>query len=152
MKKDFNPVRDIREFHEKFGLEYDGPPRALPDAFREFRINFNQEEALEYQQSSRKAAFMRTQDDFEQYTIALEDSLDALVDLTYVVLGAAYLHGFDFEEAWRRVHEANMAKVRTEREEDSKRGSSFDVVKPEGWQPPDHTDLVVRNDLTLGKD
>jgi len=72
----------------------------------------------------------------------LEGMLDALVDLTYVVLGTAYLHGFDFNEAFRRVHEANMKKVRAEAKTDSKRGTAYDVVKPEGWTPPDLGDLV----------
>jgi predicted HAD superfamily Cof-like phosphohydrolase len=73
----------------------------------------------------------------------LVDQLDALVDLAYVVLGTAYLHGFRFNEAWRRVHAANMAKVRAERAEQSARGSTFDVVKPPGWKPADLSDLVA---------
>lgn len=67
---------------------------------------------------------------------------DALIDLAYVVLGTAHLQGFDFEEGWRRVHAANMSKVRARRKSDSKRKSKFDVVKPEGWQAPVLTDLI----------
>lgn len=72
----------------------------------------------------------------------LEGMLDALVDLTYVVLGTAYLHGFDFNEAFRRVHEANMKKIRAVSKHDSKRGTSYDVVKPAGWEPADLSDLA----------
>ena len=73
----------------------------------------------------------------------------ALVDLVYVAIGTAHLHGFDFEEAWRRVHHANMQKIRTPNAEASTRGSKHDVIKPEGWEPPSHTDLVEVNDVHM---
>jgi predicted HAD superfamily Cof-like phosphohydrolase len=118
--------QDVKDFHEKFGLEYCGRPRHLPVDTMEFRLKFLGEELQEYALS-----------------VTLEDQLDALVDLVYVALGTAYLHGFDFDEAWCRVHAANMKKVRAAPDgSDSKRGSSHDVVKPPGWQPPDLSDLV----------
>ena len=88
-------VKDIADFHEKFGLEYNGPPRKLPADVSAFRRLFLQEELDEYGASVSKVG-----------------QLDSLVDLVYVALGTAYLHGFDFAEAWRRVHIANMKKVR----------------------------------------
>lgn len=121
----FDPVRDIEDFHEKFGLLYQGPPRELPEHIDVFRLGFMTEELIEYHNS-------RT----------LHDKLDALVDLTYVVLGTAHLHGFNFREAWRRVHEANMKKVRASEAEQSKRKSTQDVIKPDGWKAPDLSDLV----------
>jgi predicted HAD superfamily Cof-like phosphohydrolase len=122
----FNPVKDIKEFHEKFGLRYDGLPRELSAPVTMFRASFMQEELNEYINST-----------------ALVDKLDALVDLMYVVLGTAYMHGFkDFEEAWRRVHAANMSKVRATTVDQSKRSSKLDVIKPEGWNPPVLLDLV----------
>ncbi len=78
----------------------------------------------------------------EEKITDLEKQLDALVDLMYVLLGTSYLQGFDLKEAWNRVHAANMTKIRTERADDSKRGSVYDVVKPEGFRPPDLSDLV----------
>ncbi len=72
----------------------------------------------------------------------MEKALDGLVDLVYVALGTAWLMGLDFPEAWRRVHAANMQKVRAQRKEESARGTTFDVVKPAGWQPPNLSDLV----------
>lgn len=119
---------DIRLFHEKFDLEYDGPSRHLPADMAEFRIKFLQEELDEY------ASATKNKD--------MEGEFDALIDLAYVLFGTSYLHGFPFAKGWRRVHMANMAKVRVERAADSKRDSGFDVVKPEGWRPAPLKDLL----------
>lgn len=152
----FNPVKDIREFHEKFGLEYKGKSRVLVGELGEFRHKFMMEELVEYRASHIAAEQERLRApsarDAANYAYHLESQLDALVDLVYVALGTAYLHGWseEFEEAWRRVHAANMSKVRATRKEDSKRGSTFDVVKPPGWEPPSHIDLVEDNDLMEG--
>jgi len=86
-------------------------------------------------------------EELEEYVEALAmankaQALDALIDLIYVALGNAYLHGFKFDEGFWRVHEANMAKVRAERKGDSKRGTTYDIVKPAGWTAPDLGDLV----------
>ncbi len=124
-----NIFNDIKEFHEKFGLEYKGGPRMISPELFEFRSNFMMEELREYVEAMGRGD--------------ATGALDALVDLTYVVLGTAYVHGFDFNQAWERVHRANMRKVRAARPEDSKRGSGFDVVKPPGWEPPDLTDLAT---------
>lgn len=125
----FNPMMEcIQEFHEKFGLEYKGPPRYLDIDLHEFRLKFMVEELNEYVDA--------------RADLNLEKQLDALVDLMYVALGTAYLHGFDIAEAFYRVHKANMNKVRASHEEDSTRKSMFDVVKPEGWVPPFLKDLA----------
>lgn len=136
---------DIKEFHRKFGLEYKGPSRQLPEDLQAFREGFIQEEFEEYILAIRKMECTKGVNFRKEYLSYKADALDALVDLTYVILGLAYLHGFDFEEAWRRVHEANMAKVRAEEPKQSKRESTYDVVKPEGWQAPDHSDLVAED-------
>ena len=131
----FDPLRDMIEFHRKFQLEYIGPPRQLPADIEEFRAKFLREEADEYSEIVAKSPLSRGQDDNAK-------QLDALVDIVYVALGTAYLHGYDFAEAWQRVHAANMAKVRAVDQSESKRGSTFDVIKPAGWVAPDLTDLV----------
>lgn len=141
----------VAQFHRKYRLEYEGKPRELDDELALFRIGFMLEELAEYCSAS----------GFEELSLQLvevigeitspsdrgakrrtgehnfHDQLDALVDLSYVVNGTAYLQGFDFDAAFQTVHEANMKKIRTERPEDSKRGSKYDVVKPHNWSPPD---------------
>jgi predicted HAD superfamily Cof-like phosphohydrolase len=148
--------QDIYDFHEKFKLAYDGPPRGLDLDLSIFRTNFMAEELLEYAGLYRPVLIdlikkCLSDPDFEiaRKHVSLEDKLDALVDLVYVVLGTAHMHGFDFDEAWRRVHEANMGKVRARRDEESSRGSAkYDIVKPEGWRPADLSDLVQSVDLS----
>lgn len=137
---------DIKAFHERFGLTYDGPPRALPEDLDGFRIKFMGEELSEYVSSDAEdhKSIRGVIGVVLNNSLAppLEKQLDALVDLVYVALGTAYLHGFDFDEAWRRVHAANMKKVRAQHAKESARGSTNDVVKPPGWTPPDLSDLV----------
>lgn len=121
-------MADIRAFHEKFKLGYNGSPRELEQELGSFRIKFMQEELDEYRE-----AYVRGD---------LEKQFDALIDLVYVALGTAYLQGLPFQEGWRRVHLANMAKVRAKKKEESKRGSEYDIVKPPGWTAPTFTDLL----------
>ena len=118
----------IKEFHTKFKLDYEGPPRSLERGLLEFRINFMDEELSEYIRASEDSR--------------MTDQLDALVDLIYVALGTAYLQGFNFNEAFKRVHEANMNKVRAPSTKESLRNSEYDVVKPKDWKPADLSDLV----------
>lgn len=114
---------DVVRFHQKYGIDYDGPPRTLDAELEKFRRDFMTEE-------------------FREFSLAKtdEDRLDACMDLIYVVLGYGRLRGWNIPEAWRRVQRANMAK-RLATEQDPKR-HGMDVVKPPGWVPPDHSDLV----------
>ncbi len=119
---------DVKEFHKKFEIDYAGPPRGLGTdrPLHDFRVDRLSEEVLEYIQAD-----------------TMEDQLDALVDLVYVALGTAVVHGFNkFDEAWDRVHAANMAKVRVLSAEDSRHGHATDIKKPPGWTAPDLSDLV----------
>lgn len=139
---------DVRDFHEKFGLKYDGPPRDIDTDLQVFRTTHMIEELCEYVGTSEVTAGTVQGilvGGIPRHGIAPpEKALDALVDLVYVALGTAYVQGFDFDEAWRRVHEANMKKVRAQADgADSKRGSGYDVVKPPGWQPASLKDLVT---------
>jgi len=118
-------LEDIEKFHEKFGREYRDYPRHLCKKEKEFRVTCLKEECREYEQAT-----------------TMEEELDAIVDLVYFALGTAYRHGFPFYQAWEKVHAANMKKIAAKRDEDSKRGNKLDIIKPEGWEPPDLSDLV----------
>lgn len=150
----------VAEFHLKFELKYEGPPRQLPRDMELFRIGFMIEELAEYSQACGWLGIYHDLDlihtrikrmakgESNWYTCELvedmEKQLDSLVDLCYVANGTAYLQGFNFDEAYRRVHEANMNKVRVESTDLTKstRSSKYDVVKPEGWKAPDLSDLI----------
>jgi predicted HAD superfamily Cof-like phosphohydrolase len=114
--------RDVEDFHLKYKLGYAGPPRMLEDEVMLARCSHQQEELAELLKGT--------------YEKDKEQVLDALVDTVYVALGTAYLMGFNFCEAWDRVHEANMKKIRMK----TKR-SPIDIVKPVGWKSPKLKDL-----------
>jgi predicted HAD superfamily Cof-like phosphohydrolase len=128
-------ISDIDDFHKKFGFE----PRKIgkkPDvSLLQFRLKFLCEELLEMQVDAQKND--------------LEGVLDALVDLVYVAIGTAWLLNLDFDKAWSMVHQANMKKVRADKENQGKRGSILDVVKPEGWKKPDIAACIHPKDLVL---
>ena len=159
--KDSNHHSQVIAFHEKFDLvmEANKTPDFLDIEMVTFRANFMQEELNEYCQAhglvlhaaeeqgtaiGNKWVFKEFPDGKYNPDVDLEKCLDALIDLEYVLLGTVYLHGFSgiYDQAFARVQAANMSKVRAERPEDSKRGSGFDVVKPEGWEAPVFADLL----------
>lgn len=130
----FDPLKDIADFHEKFGLhQYQAKLKVGEDHGQiskeewELRHARLEEEIFEYLEAADKG------DD--------EETLDALVDIVYIALGTCYRRGWDFAEAWKRVQRANMDKERGQKH-NSKYGSSYDIVKPKGWTGPDHSDLV----------
>ena len=71
-----------------------------------------------------------------------DQMLKELCDLAYVTVGWALAHGWDFDEAFRRVHASNMTKVsengKIKKREDGK------ILKPDTYTPPDLKDLVEK--------
>lgn len=64
------------------------------------------------------------------------ETLDALVDILVVTIGAIHSMGANGEGAWNEVMRTNFAKIdpttgKVRKREDGK------VLKPEGWKPPD---------------
>lgn len=120
----------VDAFHHKFELQYKGSPRQLPPDLEQFRINFLEEEMHEIKVAADNGN--------------LADFVDGLVDLIYVAAGTM-LMCMDVNRAracFLQVQQANMSKERCLREEDSKRGSTYDVIKPEGWKPPNYDDIL----------
>ena len=108
-----NQFKQVTEFHKKYQLEVNPNNVQLQHA----RITHMQEELNEY-----------------MYSVNINDregQLDALIDLVYVAMGTAYFEGFDFDAAFQEVHRCNMKKIRKSTDR-----SKWDVVKPEGWTPP----------------
>ena len=122
-----NNYKDVGNFHKKFGLQYHdgGDIIELDDETFKFRRDFIQEELDEF---------------VEGYTEGdVAKMFDSLVDLVYVAMGTAHMCNFPWQDGWDEVQRANMSKERASSSDDSrsKRKNSLDVVKPDGWTPPD---------------
>ncbi len=113
--------KDVRDFHEKFGML---PLGAGP---------------LSAMDSRRRADQMR--EELREFEDACADSdpvkaVDALVDLAYFTLGSAVSMGVQettWQRCWDAVHSANMAKARTGNSHGLKQG----IEKPAGWISPE---------------
>lgn len=69
----------------------------------------------------------------------LEDQADALIDLVVFALGTAHLMQIPWDLLFTEVHRANMDKepAATDR-------SPNDLVKPDGWVPPQLRPILER--------
>lgn len=141
---------DVNAFHVKFdhAQENYGVAKVLPAELFDFRVKFHDEETTEYRDEQAQLVDAYDRQDHREIVNSLELQLDALADAVWVLLGTADIQFGRriFYEAWKRVVKANMAKVRADKADagakDSGRDKKFDIVKPAGWTPPDHRDLV----------
>ncbi len=109
---------DVIDFHNKYGLVYTGKVRPLDKSTQAYRIHF----LKEFIQSAN-----------------LDDTVgmaDALIDIVYVAMGTAYMMGLPWQKLWDEVQRTNMNKIRATDANQSKRKNLLDVIKPEGWEPP----------------
>ena len=132
-------VGDISAMHTKFGVnkvlrELDAEKLK---AFLEFRIKFLQEELDE---------MVKARDEYEAGTItgtkAADDTVDALIDLCVVAIGTLDAFDVKADEAWNRVHRANMTKEVGIKESRPNPLGLPDLVKPAGWVAPTHADNI----------
>ena len=63
------------------------------------------------------------------------ETLDALIDILVVTIGAIHSMGADAEGAWKEVMKTNFAKIDKETGKVRKREDGK-VLKPVGWVPP----------------
>lgn len=63
------------------------------------------------------------------------ETLDALIDIIVVTIGAIHSMGADAEGAWKEVMTTNFAKIDRETGKVRKREDGK-VLKPLGWTPP----------------
>lgn len=80
---------------------------------------------------------------FEQDSV---ETLDALIDILVVTIGAIHSGGFDAEGAWNEVMKTNFAKIdldtgKVRKREDGK------VLKPEGWVAPNLTPFIKKETI-----
>jgi predicted HAD superfamily Cof-like phosphohydrolase len=87
-------------------------------------------------------------EEYDELQVALAnknpvETLDALVDILVVTIGAINSMGADGEGAWREVMATNFNKIdrrtgKVLRREDGK------ILKPEGWEPPQLQNFLKR--------
>lgn len=117
--------------------------KQLFDAVKEFMTAGGEPKNLHHQDDKmlRVKLLQEELDEFAEARTQL-DSLDALVDMAYLMIGACHQLGISFEtltEALSRVHKNNMGKVvggKVMKRADGK------IIKPEGFVPVDLSDLA----------
>lgn len=92
-------LEQVQEFHETYGLPVNGEPTLNCEQTKELRINLLQEELNELKEA------LANND--------AQETLDALIDLQYVLDGAFLSFGMAAvkELAFDEVHRSNMSKL-----------------------------------------
>jgi predicted HAD superfamily Cof-like phosphohydrolase len=80
------------------------------------------------------------EEEADELTVAINnhdkvETLDALIDILVVTIGAIHSMGADAEGAWKEVMMTNFAKIDKETGKVRKREDGK-VLKPVGWTPP----------------
>ena len=71
------------------------------------------------------------------------ETLDALVDILVVTIGAIHSMGADAEAAWKEVMQTNFNKIDKETGKVRKREDGK-VLKPLNWQPPQLSEYITK--------
>jgi hypothetical protein len=127
-------VADIANMHKHYGHDK-AVEKMNGDKLREFlkfRIDFLQEEL----------------DEMKDATLP-DDVIDALIDLCVVAIGTLDGFGVDAYKAWDVVLKANMEKKTGVKEGRPNPLGLPDLMKPEGWVGPDHSDQRTRLDYVF---
>ena len=119
----------VKEFHEAANLDVAQP---LNSSRIGLRARLIEEECWELEDEL--TAFTYEPDSFSP-----EDCLKELADVLYVVYGTAVTFGWDLEEAFNRVHESNMTKIKNGSIETRSDGK---INKGPNYRPPVLSDLV----------
>jgi predicted HAD superfamily Cof-like phosphohydrolase len=124
-------LEQVREFHETYGLPVESAPNISDQKTNDLRINLIAEELEELQEALKNDDIVET--------------LDALIDLQYVLDGAFLSFGLhDVKEiAFAEVHRSNMSKLG----EDGKpirRESDGKVMKGPNYFVPDMTQFIKK--------
>jgi predicted HAD superfamily Cof-like phosphohydrolase len=120
---------DVGSFRRKMGLPISNNPHLLEPEESSYFTRFILEELSEYMRAVEEGSIV--------------DAADAIVDMVYVALGCAHAMGLPFNDLFAVVHDANMRKVPASDAQRSVRGSTYDVVKPVGWCPPEGEMLAI---------
>ena len=128
MSKDW--VKDIQDMQYKYGVhKWIHDNRDNTDNLRkylEFRIDFLREELDET--------------DAALVSMDAEEIVDGLIDLCVVAIGTLDAFGVDPYKAWDEILRANLSKEVGVKPERPNPMGLPDLIKPEDWEGPDHSD------------
>lgn len=128
MSKDW--VKDINEMQYQYGVhKWIHDNRDNKENLRrylEFRIDFLREEL----------------DETEAALVSMdsEEIVDGLIDLCVVAIGTLDAFGVDPYKAWDEILRANLSKEVGVKPERPNPMGLPDLIKPEDWEGPDHSD------------
>lgn len=125
MSKDW--VKDIHDMQTKYQTrEWVNNNKDKLRDFLEFRVDFLEEEL-----SETSAALVNAD---------AEEIVDGLIDLCVVAIGTLDAFGVDPYKAWDEVLKANMQKEVGRKSTRPNPLGVPDLVKPDNWEAPDHSD------------
>jgi predicted HAD superfamily Cof-like phosphohydrolase len=120
-----NPFRDQEKFM-----------RACDQSVEEFnKDQFNLYVSLIEEEANELADAITAHDKVE--------TVDALIDILVVTIGALHSMGADAEGAWKEVMRTNFAKIDKETGKVRKREDGK-VLKPLGWTPPNLKPFIIK--------
>lgn len=135
--------RMVREFMETNGQPVSRTPTFIPKERVALRVKLIAEELQEYAQAAGLNVYVAVinGDDPEvqlprQALPCLVEVYDGLVDLLYVVHGAALEHGMDLEPGTVEVHRSNMTK-------DGPKNGIGKITKGPSYDPPKLMPILV---------
>jgi predicted HAD superfamily Cof-like phosphohydrolase len=118
---------DVLDFHKLMASDKIGSlPGIPPQAIADLRMRLIDEEYVELREAWNN-------DDVPKFA-------DSIIDLIYVLVGAAISYGVDLRPLWDEVQRANMSKIHGEVRPDGKR------LKPKDFVPPDIAGLLARQE------
>ena len=125
-----NWAEDMNRMHKKYGVHeaIEKLDRKELRAYLSFRVRFLQEELDELKEATKPMV-----------PIDAEETVDALIDLCVVAIGTLDAFGVNAYEAWNQVLAANLNKEVGVKESRPNPYGLPDLIKPEGWTPPDHS-------------
>ena len=122
---------DMEAMHAKYGV-HEWMKTATPEQlklFLHFRMDFIEEEFKETLTAVHNLKGLDA-----------EEVVDGLIDLIVVAAGTLDAFGVDGKKAWNEVYKANMNKEVGVKPERPNPLGLPDLIKPEGWTAPDHSD------------
>ena len=138
-------VEALKEFHIKFGHPTGTDTKDTNEFLQrlELRMKLIEEEAQEFYSAAVGCAVSVRADDAKGQRMFMQEMIDGITDLLYVVVGTAVTFGIPMTAAFERVHMSNLSKLGADGKpvyrEDGK------VMKGPNFMPPALAGLITEN-------